>query len=195
MRVNSVNLHNEALAVNGKNSMDNEKRTVSFEDILSKTVEGNTTVAQFARWIETKHNANIIDTSELYASDHISGLNNVIIGGDTLEKMKNNKTFCKKILKVIDDVCSPSAIRDVKSLTPPVKSAGVIIYPDGSYLCWLESVDSDIDNDNKEMNTNKYLKVNWGDLIENIRGNLNDNTTEQINNLGVILNSNYVKRK
>lgn len=76
-----------------------------------------------------------------------------------------------------------------------VKSAGVIIYPDGSYLCWLESADSDIDNDNKEMNTNKYLKVNWGDLIENIRGNLNDNTTEQINNLGVILNSNYVKRK
>lgn len=77
----------------------------------------------------------------------MNSLNNVIISDETLEKMQKDKKFKDKIFKIINDNCSQEAQKELRCLTPPAKSAGVVIYSDGTYVCWVESAYNKNDTD------------------------------------------------
>lgn len=42
------------------------------------------------------------------------------------------------MLSKIKEFSSPESQKEIQALSPPVKSAGMIIYPDGGALYWLE---------------------------------------------------------
>lgn len=179
MKIDSVvNLYSESIAVVGRNGDEFIDQKVNFEDLINDEVRKNTSIEEFLKNVETNYNAKITVSSDLFFANQITGLNNVIIGGDTLNKMKNDSVFCEKILKVIDEVCSYSAQQEVRSLTPPVKSAGVIIYPDGSYLCWLESIYSDGEEVEKDSDKSDFVN----EVIKIAKEDLDNNTIEQFNN-------------
>ena len=96
--------------------------------------------------------------------------------------MKTDNVFREKIMKVIDECCSYSAQQEIKSLSPPAKSAGVIIYPDGSYLCWIESIYSNKTDIKKDKNTDDFLVK----AIDNIKENQVVDIAEQFYDLGIV---------
>jgi hypothetical protein len=66
--------------------------------------------------------------------------------------MEKNPALKHKILNCIEEFCSPQEQAKVKALQPPVKSSGMILYPDGSALYWLESYPNDLGKEhNKKM--------------------------------------------
>ena len=154
MQIDSIHLLNEIMT---NNKIDYNSQKVNFEEIMNYEVEKDTFIKESVKNIESNHSAKITISSDYFSAIPTTGLNNVIIGGDTLKKMKNDNVFCEKIMKVIDECCSYSAQQEIKNLSPPAKSAGVIIYPDGSYLCWIESIYSDRVDINKDRNTDSFM--------------------------------------
>lgn len=141
MQINNVHLCDECIMTT--KVMNAKSQKTNFEDILFKEANRKISYEDLVKDIEKYHNAKIGLSSDSPFRNSITGLNNVIIGESTLEKMTNDSVFRKKIMKVIDECCSSSAQQEIECLSPPAKSAGVIIYPDGSYLCWIESIYSD----------------------------------------------------
>jgi hypothetical protein len=179
MQINSIDLPYSNIKAD-YSSANSEIRAADFSNIIKNEIAKNSSVNEAKKSLETEHNAQITLSSDFSSNNLISGLNNVIIGENTLEKMKSNKEYCEKIMKIIDDNCSSSAQNELKSLSPPVKSSGVIIYPDGSYLCWVESIDSKRESDKQSSEENNTLH----DVIsERIIESLKDNGIEQIGNL------------
>lgn len=119
-----------------------------FINIFNKEISEQSTYS-IQNELENKYNANLHVGSCNYAMNFtdMNSLNNVIISDETLEKMQKDKKFKDKILKIINDNCSPEAQKELRCLTPPVKSAGVVIYSDGTYVCWVESAYSKNDTD------------------------------------------------
>lgn len=69
--------------------------------------------------------------------------NCVVISPETLCRMEKNPSLKKKILSAIEEFCSPEEQAKVNVLQPPVKSAGMIVYPDGNTFYWLEGYPND----------------------------------------------------
>ena len=72
--------------------------------------------------------------------------NYVLISPETLSKMEDNPALKKKIMSAIDEFCSPEGQAEISALAPPVKSAGMIVYPDGDTLYWLEGYPNDFED-------------------------------------------------
>lgn len=180
MQINNINSCDECNTI--MKAINAKSQNTNFEDVLNNEVTRNISFEDLVKNIETYHNAKIIISSDACSCNSITGLNNVIIGGSTLEKMKNNSVFCEKIMKVIDECCSYSAQQEMKSLSPPAKSAGVIIYPDGSYLCWIESIYSDRTDVKKDKNTDDFLVK----AIDNIKENQVVGSVEQFIDFGIV---------
>ena len=60
--------------------------------------------------------------------------------------MEENPVLAKKVMSAIEEFCSPEAQAEINALSPPVKSAGMIVYPDGNTLYWLEGYPNDLDD-------------------------------------------------
>lgn len=69
--------------------------------------------------------------------------NCVVISPETLYRMEENPSLKTKILSAIEEFCSPEEQAKVNALQPPVKSAGMIVYPDGNTFYWLEGYPND----------------------------------------------------
>lgn len=164
MQINNVHSCDECITTMKVTNAKSQK--TNFEDILFKETNRKISYEDLVKDIEKYHNAKIGLSSDSPFRNSITGLNNVIIGESTLEKMANDSVFRKKIMKVIDECCSASAQRKIESLSPPAKSAGVIIYPDGSYLCWIESIYSDRTDVKKDNNTDELLVKAIDDINE-----------------------------
>lgn len=180
MQINNINSYDECITM--MKAIDTKSQKIDFVDVLTNEVKRNTSFEDLVKNIETYHNAKIILSSDSSSSNSITGLNNVIIGRSTLEKMKTDNVFREKIMKVIDECCSYSAQQEIKSLSPPAKSAGVIIYPDGSYLCWIESIYSNKTDIKKDKNTDDFLVK----AIDNIKENQVVDIAEQFYDLGIV---------
>ena len=61
--------------------------------------------------------------------------------------MEENPALKKKVMSAIEEFCSPKAQAEINALAPPVKSAGMIVYPDGDTLYWLEGYSNEIGNE------------------------------------------------
>ena len=80
------------------------------------------------------------------------GTNHVIISPAVLLKMENNPVMKEKVLNDIEEFCSLENQAEIKALQPPVKSAGMIVYPDGRTLYWIEGYPNEIGSDkNKKL--------------------------------------------
>ena len=189
MFINSINSCNAALDILGRGINNIESQTTNFSKMVNK-VEDDTSINALIESIESEYNAKLIAPSE--SSHQVSGLNNVIVSRGTLEKMNNNSAFSEKIMKIINECCSISAQQGIRSLSPPAKSAGVIIYPDGSYLCWIESIYSELEG-------KRNVPQNNGFVFKNTQALKNYITQEEILkeffNLGMAGNFNDVNRK
>ena len=106
--------------------------------------------------------------------------NYVAISGETLSKMEDNLALKHKVTSAIEEFCSPKAQAEINALAPPVKSAGMIVYPDGDTLYWLEGYPNDF-GDMKE----KKVIISEADIADAQRiygsaidGNVMENSIE-----------------
>ena len=88
----------------------------------------------------------------LLSDNDIRCKNMVCISPGTLEKMENDPALKKKVLSAIEEFCSPEEQVKVNALQPPVKSAGMIVYPNGDVLYWLEGYPNNFDEDKSKKN-------------------------------------------
>ena len=83
----------------------------------------------------------IIDSYDIRCKNYVR------ISPKVLSKMEKDPALKKKVLSEIAEFCSPQQQAKVNALQPPVKSAGMMIYPDGSTLYWLEGYPNDLGNE------------------------------------------------
>lgn len=146
MDVNSImldsGLANLDIRVNNTGKAD-------FQKVLDKA-----TGKEFADEIENNHDVtlnigSVKSVSAILDANDYSSKNIVCISQETLSRAEKNPALKKKILSAIENFCSPEERSKVDALQPPVKSAGMIIYPNGNVLYWLEGYPNSFDN-NKE---------------------------------------------
>lgn len=74
----------------------------------------------------------ILDTCDIRCTNYVR------ISQETLARMEKNPALKEKVLNEIAEFCSSKQQAEIKGLQPPVKSAGMMIYPDGSMFYWIE---------------------------------------------------------
>ena len=109
-----------------------------FREVFEKITGG-----ELAREIGNSYNVtlnvgSIVSCQQLLDEYDMRGTNHVIISPETLSKMESDPALKKSVLSKIEEFCSSESQKEIQALSPPVKSAGMIIYPDGSTLYWLE---------------------------------------------------------
>lgn len=141
MDINTVDFYSEL-----KNTVSNAKKISGseFKELFSQITGG-----KMAEEIRNSYNVtldvgNICDYQQLISTYDIRCTNYVQISSETLSNMENNPALKRKILSAIQEFCSPEEQTKVNALSPPVKSAGMIIYPDGSALYWLEGYPNEV---------------------------------------------------
>ena len=123
-----------------------------FKELFEKITGG-----ELARKIRDNYNVtlnvgNVVDCDQFLETNDLRGTNDVIISPAVLLKMENNPVMKEKVLNDIEEFCSPENQVEIKALQPPVKSAGMIVYPDGRTLYWIEGYPNEIGSDkNKKL--------------------------------------------
>jgi len=123
-----------------------------FREVFEKITGG-----ELARKIRDNYNVtlnvgNVVDCDQFLETNDLRGTNHVIISPAVLLKMENNPVMKEKVLNDIEEFCSPENQAEIKALQPPVKSAGMIVYPDGRTLYWIEGYPNEIGSDkNKKL--------------------------------------------
>ena len=110
--------------------------------------------------------------------------NYVRISPETLLKMEQNPELKDKVLNEIEAFCSEKQQAEIRALYPPVKSSGMMIYPDGSSIPWVEGYPNGLgDQKNNKQIVSNYSSNNLFQKYQypnyNITGN-NLNTIMQI---------------
>lgn len=72
--------------------------------------------------------------------------NYVRISPETLLKMEENPELKNKVLNEIGEFCSEKHQAEIRALQPPVKSSGMMIYPDGSSISWVEGYPNEFES-------------------------------------------------
>lgn len=130
---------------------------------------GKITGGELAGEIRDNYNVNlnvgnIADCQQFLNSNDLRGTNHIIISPTTLSKMENNPALKEKVLDAIKEFCSQEEQAEIKALQPPVKSAGMIIYPDGEVLYWLEGYPNEFGNE--EGKNSVIEESNIGELLQ-----------------------------
>ena len=114
-----------------------------FKELFDKITGGD--LAQEIRdtYDVTLNVGSIGNVTDFLNTHDIRCKNYVAISADTLSKMEENPVLKKKVMSAIEEFCSPKAQAEINALAPPVKSAGMIVYPDGDTLYWLEGYPND----------------------------------------------------
>ena len=124
--------------------------TVSKGDFkqLFDELTGGKTAQEIKATYDVVLDVGVVANVDAFLSDNdIRCKNMVCISPGTLEKMEQDPALKKKILSAIEEFCSPEERAKVNALQPPVKSAGMIVYPDGDVLYWLEGYPNNINED------------------------------------------------
>lgn len=131
------------------NNTTSEKVTTvndDFKQLLDKITGGN-----LAKEISQKYNVtlgvgSVMNYQQLLDTYNIRCTNYVQISPETLEKMEQNKGLKQRILSKIEEFCSAEEQAKTMALSPPVKSSGMIVYPDGRCLYWIEGYPNEIES-------------------------------------------------
>ena len=140
MEIQSINSN-----ININNTQDKACGVQSneFKELFDKITGGD--LAQEIRdtYDVTLNVGSIGNVTDFLNTHDIRCKNFVAISADTLSKMEENSALKKKVMSAIEEFCSPKAQAEINALAPPVKSAGMIVYPDGDTLYWLEGYPND----------------------------------------------------
>ena len=140
MEIQSINSN-----ININNTQDKACGVQSneFKELFDKITGGD--LAQEIRdtYDVTLNVGSIGNVTDFLNTHDIRCKNFVAISADTLSKMEENPVLKKKVMSAIEEFCSPKAQAEINALAPPVKSAGMIVYPDGDTLYWLEGYPND----------------------------------------------------
>ncbi len=165
---------------NTDNAQKVDNGTVKFEEIFA-----NITGGKMAQEITDNFNVtlDVSSISETFYNKNNSCLNYVKISPETLSKMEHNPALKKKVMRAIEEFCSIEEQNKVKALQPPVKSQGMIVYPDGSTLYWLEGYSYDLED-----NKNEYCRIKESSLADLIQkyGTNNSETSILPTNISVM---------
>ncbi|MDE7423103.1 MAG: hypothetical protein K2N51_05345 [Lachnospiraceae bacterium] len=126
-----------------------------FRQLFEKITGG-----ELAREIRDNYNVtlnvgNIVNCDQFLETNELRGTNHVIISPATLSKMENDSVLKEKVLNDIEEFCSPENQAEIRALQPPVKSAGMIVYPDGRTLYWIEGYPNEIGSEKSKKNVNE----------------------------------------
>ena len=114
-----------------------------FQKLFNKIAGGSLAQEIKDAYDVTLNVGSIGTVNDLLNTYDIRCTNYVLISPETLSKMEENPALKKKVMSAIDEFCSPEGQAEIKALAPPVKSAGMIVYPDGDTLYWLEGYPND----------------------------------------------------
>lgn len=146
--MNVTSIQNNFLLSNSGTIIKKDEK-VDFHAVL-ETATGKNLASEIEKsykvTLETGCGYNISDI----INNNYSSKNIVCISQETLLKMERNPALKNKILDAIEQFSSPEEQAKVNALQPPVKSAGMIVYPDGDVLYWLEGYSNGDDNDKKK---------------------------------------------
>lgn len=139
----------------------------SFKEVFEKITGGKIAEEIRNSYDITLHIDSTVDCQKLLDENDLSGTNHVIISPEALSKMENDPALKKNVVGKIEEFCSPESQKEISALSPPVKSAGMIIYPDGTMLYWLEGYPNEAGTEKDknavtEMSINKLLQK-YGD--------------------------------
>lgn len=142
MDIQSLGLLNNATIQGNVTTVKNTES--DFKELFEKITGG-----ELAREIRDNYNVtlnigNVVDCDQFLETNDLRGTNHVIISPAALSKMENNSIMKEKVLNDIEEFCSPENQAEIKALQPPVKSAGMIVYPDGRTLYWIEGYPNEI---------------------------------------------------
>lgn len=118
-----------------------------FKELFEKITGGELAEEIGNNYNVTLNVGNIVSCQQLLDEYDMRGTNYVIIFPETLLKMESDPALKKSVLSKIEEFCSSESQKEIQALSPPVKSAGMIIYPDGSTLYWLEGYPNEIGNE------------------------------------------------
>lgn len=123
-----------------------------FKELFEKITGGELASKIRDNYNVTLNVGNVVDCDQFLETNDLRGTNHVIISPAVLLKMENNPVMKEKVLNDIEEFCSPENQAEIKALQPPVKSAGMIVYPDGRTLYWIEGYPNEIGSDkNKKL--------------------------------------------
>ena len=171
---------NSSININHTQAQTGSVQSNEFKELLDKITGGD--MAQKIRdtYDVTLNVGSIGNVTDFLNIHDIRCKNYVAISADTLSKMEENPVLKKKVMSAIEEFCSPEAQAEINALAPPVKSAGMIVYPDGDTLYWLEGYPNDL-GDVKD----KKVVVSEADITDAQRvyysaidGNVRENNME-----------------
>ena len=187
MEIQGINLN---IVINNTQTKASNVQNNEFKELIDKLTGGD--LAQKIRntYDVTLNVGSIGNVTDFLNTHDIRCKNYVAISGDTLSKMEENPVLKKKVMSAIEEFCSPETQAEINALAPPVKSAGMIISPDGDTLYWLEGYLNDFGDTKKKVIVSEanmvavhslYGSVTDGGVMEN-----NMETAMQI--LGTVYN-------
>ena len=140
MEIQSINSN---ININNTQAKAGSVQSNEFKELFDKITGGD--MAQEIRdtYDVTLNVGSIGNVTDFLNTHDIRCKNFVAISADTLSKMEENPALKKKVTSAIEEFCSPKAQAEINALAPPVKSAGMIVYPDGDTLYWLEGYPND----------------------------------------------------
>ena len=157
MEIQSINSN---ININNTQTKAGSVQSNEFKELFDKITGGD--LAQEIRdtYDVTLNVGSIGNVTDFLNTHDIRCKNFVSISGETLSKMEDNPALKNKVMSAIEEFCSPKAQAEINALAPPVKSAGMIVYPDGETLYWLEGYPNDF-GDMKE----KKVIISEADII------------------------------
>ena len=143
MEIQSINSN---ININNTQAKAGSVQSNEFKELFDKITGGD--LAQEIRdtYDVTLNVGSIGNVTDFLNTHDIRCKNYVAISADTLFKMEENPALKKKVMSAIEEFCSPEGQAEINALAPPVKSAGMIVYPDGDTLYWLEGYPNDFGN-------------------------------------------------
>lgn len=135
MDIQNISSATNTYNLNTKNKMDINKE---FQELYDKLSGGKIVEEIRANYDVILNVDNIINVNEILNNYDVQCKNFVCIPQETLTKMEENPVLKKKVLTAIEEFCSPEEQAEINALQPPVKSAGMLVYPDGRIMYWLE---------------------------------------------------------
>ena len=140
MEIQSINSN---ININNTQAKAGSVQSNEFKELFDKITGGD--LAQEIRdtYDVTLNVGSIGNVTDFLNTHDIRCKNYVAVSADTLSKMEENPVLKKKVMSAIEEFCSPEAQAEINALAPPVKSAGMIVYPDGDTLYWLEGYPND----------------------------------------------------
>ncbi len=183
MQINGIKHSNIIEIVKSKSRGGNDNFSNIFDQSISE---------EMAKEIKNKYNVHLHNFTGNYLSVDNREIDNVLISGSTLKKMSTDIGLKNKVLKHIEAVSSMEWRAEVRSLIPPVKNSGVIIYEDGSALYWAEAESNTTDNNTDD--TGKKKDQQPHSLFQNFNITTDNENSIVTENVPELLFKKYLKK-